>query len=402
MTPSVLAYFQGSGNNDFLMSEVRSKFLQDMTKKFPALGRELIDPLVSENLLSPTVLKLPVEMLHQAQAFVSAAFSLRQKPAYLQNFEGELAARNLKDPGNNSIAMSYDFHVDPSGNLKLIEINTNASFLALSELLYEAHGLVRPVADFSWNELRDNLLQELNLSGHQTPPQKTLIVDEVPSEQRLYIEFLLYREIFKSWGWNAEILDTRTPSLDANLIYNRDTDFYFEKLEHQELKKNWLDQKICLSPQPVEYLYLADKERQLQWGRPGFLESTGLAQSEIQTLRRHLPFALDLTSHNSDELWEKRKSLFLKPKRSFGAKQSFRGASISKKAYVSLIDQDILVQEYIPAPEIQIGSQTMKYDLRFYAYQGRVQTAVARLYQGQVTNLRTPGGGFTAIQFVPK
>ena len=41
--------------------------------------------------------------------------------------------------------------------------------------------------------------------------------------------------------------------------------------------------------------------------------------------------------------------------------------------------------------------QDLKLDLRNYVYQGTVQLVSARLYQGQTTNFRTPGGGFAAV-----
>ncbi len=40
----------------------------------------------------------------------------------------------------------------------------------------------------------------------------------------------------------------------------------------------------------------------------------------------------------------------------------------------------------------------MKTDLRLYAYRNRVLGVTARLYRGQVTNLRTPGGGFARVR----
>ena len=36
--------------------------------------------------------------------------------------------------------------------------------------------------------------------------------------------------------------------------------------------------------------------------------------------------------------------------------------------------------------------QPFKLDLRNYTYAGQVQLVTARLYQGQTTNFRTPGG----------
>ncbi len=39
----------------------------------------------------------------------------------------------------------------------------------------------------------------------------------------------------------------------------------------------------------------------------------------------------------------------------------------------------------------------MKVDVRNYAYDATVQLQAARLYQGQTTNFRTPGGGFAPV-----
>ena len=43
------------------------------------------------------------------------------------------------------------------------------------------------------------------------------------------------------------------------------------------------------------------------------------------------------------------------------------------------------------------GPREMKFDVRAYAYRDRVLLLGARVYEGQVTNLRSPGGGFSAI-----
>jgi hypothetical protein len=43
----------------------------------------------------------------------------------------------------------------------------------------------------------------------------------------------------------------------------------------------------------------------------------------------------------------------------------------------------------------------LKVDLRNYVYSGQVQLVAARLYQGQTTNFRTPGGGFAPVLTVP-
>jgi hypothetical protein len=38
-----------------------------------------------------------------------------------------------------------------------------------------------------------------------------------------------------------------------------------------------------------------------------------------------------------------------------------------------------------------------KLDVRLYTYGGKTLVAAARLYQGQTTNFRTPGGGFAPV-----
>lgn len=385
------------------MSDLRAGFLRFLKERLPGLDEGALAPLTSENLLAESVVRLPAAVLGQAKDFVEAAFSLRRLPSYLDLHRGELERRGLRDPGNFSFAMSYDFHLNPEGQLRLIEVNTNAAFLALGHLLYAARGLAQPVPDFNLNEMRENLLEELDRGGRLVPNPKALIIDEDPSSQRLFLEFLVYREIFRSWGWAAEIEDSRRVSPGFDLVYNRDTDFYLESPERAGLRQAWVNGDLCLSPQPAEYLYLADKQRLLEWSEPGFFERMGLAPGQIETLRAHLPRARELTAANAEQIWSERKSVFLKPKRSFGAKQSYRGATISRKHFDDLIPQEILAQEFVPAPEIEVptpdGPQRMKYDLRFYAYKGRVQNVIARLYQGQVTNLRTPHGGFACVTF---
>ena len=60
-----------------------------------------------------------------------------------------------------------------------------------------------------------------------------------------------------------------------------------------------------------------------------------------------------------------------------------------------------MAQDIVPpsARTISIdgGFQSLKTDLRNYTYEGSVQLVAARLYQGQTTKFRTPGGGFAPV-----
>src|SRR5690606_27384261 len=102
-----------------------------------------------------------------------------------------------KDPGNKSIMMSYDFHVDQNQQLKLIEVNTNASFLVLGHEMYKMRNIPLPVSDFNLKEIGKNIETELTLQGKSPRgPLKVAITDDKPQEQRLLVEFLAYQDLF--------------------------------------------------------------------------------------------------------------------------------------------------------------------------------------------------------------
>jgi hypothetical protein len=170
------------------------------------------------------------------------------------------------------------------------------------------------------------------------------------------------------------------------------------------LKQKFLDRSVCFSPNPFEYLLLADKQRMIDWNNDELWAHENWPSEYKDNIRKYLPTALALNKANADAIWQDKKKFFIKPLRAFGAKQSYRGESISRKNFESLVNQDFIAQQFVPAPEAAMktpeGIQAFKYDLRFYAYQDKVQMVVARLYQGQVTNLRTTYGGFAPILFV--
>lgn len=386
----------------------KAAFIQQLKNQFPALAERPLEDLVSDNLISPFSVELPQKVVTQAQKAIELFYRLREKPRYQQHYASALAAQGLKDPGNKSIMMSYDFHVDAEQNLKLIEINTNAAFLILGQQMYASKNHALPVPDFSLAEIGDCIREEMRLQGKPAAPDlKVAIVDENPSEQRLYIEFLAYQELFKSFGWTCHIEDFREvfENFAPDFIYNRHTDFFLTDPRSQKLREKFLNREVCFSPNPYEYFMLADKQRMIDWRVPGFLESQGFSGADLELLLQTIPEAHDVCPAQATELWAQRKKWFFKPKNAFGSKQSYRGGSISRRTFDEMIGQDMIAQEYVPAPELNFetpeGPQSFKYDLRCYAYKGRMQLIIARLYQGQVTNLRTPYGGFTSVLVRP-
>lgn len=383
----------------------KQKYLQHLLQNFPALNEEQITPIISENLISPFEIDLPRSVLTQIQKAVQNFEILRSADSYQNHYQQQMADKGLQNPGNRAMANSFDFHLDSQGQIKLIEMNTNAAFLALGLTLYDCKKGRNTISDFEVPDFKKMILNELALQGKNPDhPLNVAIIDENPSSQRLYVEFLVYQEIFKSYGWNVQIADFREINpQDFDFIYNRHTDFLLIRPESEVLRKAWLDRKVCLSPHPYEYFLLADKERMVEWAQPGFISRLGLSESLESELRAVVPSATTLTAENKDQLWSERKKLFFKPLRAFGSKQSYKGASISRKFFDELEPNETLAQEYIQAPEVICqtpeGPQAFKYDLRCYAYRGELQLVVARLYQGQVTNLRTPYGGFACVNF---
>lgn len=376
-------------------------------RKYPTLANCEIDSHISDNLLCPHILKLPKRVLLQAQEFVKAAFTMRTRPEYTAYYAETLNLRNLKDPGNKGIMMSYDFHLDSNEQLKLIEINTNAAFLGLGSELYESQNL-NPQTGFTINSVRQCIEEELKLQG-KTPLANlcVAITDDKPEEQKLFAEFLLFDAAFKQWGWDSHIVNTKdlvtVLKTAPDFIYNRNTDFFFTSEDTVALKSWYESRESCVSPNPFEYFLLADKQRLIDWRSPGFLEKMNLSESHRNSLLNGVPLCYDSTIISTEEIWAQRKSLFFKPKNAYGSKQSYRGSSISRKTFENLLTEDIIAQEFIPAPEIAYetpeGVQSFKYDLRCYAYGDQLQLVMARVYQGQVTNLKSPYGGFALVDF---
>jgi uncharacterized circularly permuted ATP-grasp superfamily protein len=114
-----------------------------------------------------------------------------------------------------------------------------------------------------------------------------------------------------------------------------------------------------------------------------------------------IPRTERVTAAAADDLWSRRKSLFFKPAAGYGSKAAYRGDKITKRVFEEVLQGDYVAQALVPpsARQVQVdGNLTeLKVDLRNYVYAGEVQLVAARLWQGQTTNFRTPGGGFAPV-----
>ena len=110
-------------------------------------------------------------------------------------------------------------------------------------------------------------------------------------------------------------------------------------------------------------------------------------------------------SANRASSWATRNALFFKPSSGFGGKAAYRGDKITKKVWAQMAEGDYVAQDLVQpsARKVSVDGvlQNLKADLRAFTYDGHVRLLAARLYQGQTTNFRTPGGGFAPV-FVGK
>lgn len=367
-----------------------------------------------DHLISPLEIKLPKSIYQKAERAIQTLFQLSRDPQYQQHIEDRPATIG-QPTRHRSVLMAYDFHTTEDGECYLVEINTNAAGFMLAGLMQMAHLEVAPHQHEPLNQLKQSFTEEWRLFSKEGGIPRVVITDDDIDQQKMYPEFLIYQDWFESFGWRTDLVEARDflysdhltspDQRKVDFVYNRLTDFYLEDESHSALQKAFANEKACLSPNPYEYWLLADKERLIQLSRPEFLTSLNLTEDQKSALQTVLLPTFDRSSFESTEqIWDQRKNLFFKPKRSYGGKSVYRGESVSRKVFERLMAEDILIQRYQPAQKMPVDDPNSilshwKFDLRFFVYGDQIQIVAARIYQGQVTNFSSPMGGFTFVRF---
>jgi len=311
----------------------------------------------------------------------------------------------------------YDFHINEQG-AHLIEFNTNAGGGFLNALLIDSQrdtGLPGKVAAVEDPEraFLEMFRNEWRLARGDEPFGSVAIIDSQPEAQYLYPEFLLAKTMFERAGVAAYIADpsalqTRDDGmyLDGNrigLAYNRLTDFSLQ--HHPELRQAYLGGRIVLTPNPAHHARYADKRNLARLTDEGFLRSLGAKQDDIAILQSGVPRTIVVKPELEAGLWAKRKELFFKPYSGHGSKGAYRGEKLTKRVFGEILQSDYVAQQFVTSGERSVslkdgGVVPLKCDVRCYVYSGQTQLVAARLYQGQTTNFRTPGGGFALVRVV--
>ncbi len=156
-----------------------------------------------------------------------------------------------------------------------------------------------------------------------------------------------------------------------------------------------------LTPNPQQHALYADKRRLALFSDSARLQALGVSEANRQVLLDHVPHTELVNASDADRLWAERRSLFFKPVAGFGSRAAYRGDKLTRRVWQEILQGDYVAQTIVPAGERRIEDgdheRILKFDLRAYAYAGEVQWTAARLYQGQTTNFRTPGGGFAPV-----
>jgi len=311
------------------------------------------------------------------------------------------------NPRHYSAMMGYDFHLSGTGP-KLIEVNTNAGGFWFAGL---AENSSRP--DFSGRvagRLLSSFLTEFRLftAGKSGLPEFLAIVDEDPVNQFLYPEMRAFSALFKKAGIDNAIVDPMELQLKGSIlywggkrvdmIYNRHCDFYLHNPATARIRTAWLAGTVCLTPNPHTYGLLADKRRMALWSDSNKLEKLDLGQPAIDFLLRMVPSTHLLAAMAPEQAWRTRKQWVFKPDTGYASRGVYVGNKLTAAKFAQLDPDNTLVQAWIPPSLTRFSDELpFKTDYRLFAYQNRILCVSARLYHGQVTNLRTPNGGFAKV-----
>lgn len=374
------------------------------------------------HLFSDTVVFVGETCLKGMAELIGAIEAVVAMPAYQQRVlarSPEIARHPVMSHG---VFYGYDFHLSGDGP-RLIEINTNAGGALLNARLARAQReCCGPVALLpqGGKEAEDAFVamfrEEWRLMRGDVPLQTLAIVDIEPQEQYLAPEFELFRQLFERHGLQALIADPAELKWDGaaltcrgqriDLVYNRLTDFALETPVNAVLRAAYEADGVVLTPHPRAHALYADKRNLVLLSDEEALREMGVEEALRRIFRRGIPHTILVAGADAGKLWQERRRWFFKPAAGFGSRAAYRGDKLTKRVFDEILQGDYIAQEIVPPAERLIedadGQRHLKFDVRCYVYGGEIQLTAARLYQGQTTNFRTPGGGFAPVLPVPE
>jgi hypothetical protein len=410
----------GELNRDcFCTSLDRGALAEALSRETPVDGFAARLLETHPTLFSSVSVFIPQATLDAMMQIVTAIEDAAQLPAYRTAALARAPAVATHDFGPVGVFMGYDFHVTANGP-RLIEINTNAGGAFLNAPLARAQReccdetVFLPV-DESARHFDDNVMKmflgEWRLQRGSGAPSRIAIVDDAPERQHLYPEFQLAKALLERHGFETVIIDACDLIVEAetltvgghpiDLVYNRLVDFSLEQSQHNALRTAYAEGLAVITPNPHVHALFADKRNLAVLSDSDLLRASGLGAAALEALQNGIPKTLIVSPERADDLWRTRNRFFFKPAGGHGGKAAYRGDKLTRKVWAEILCGDYVAQEFVRPSLRRVmrdGERTdLKYDIRLYTYAGSPVLAAARLYQGQTTNMRTPGGGFAPV-----
>ncbi|HZV54301.1 MAG TPA: hypothetical protein VFF82_05110 [Rhodocyclaceae bacterium] len=360
---------------------------------------DIVADLLAErpHLFSPATVEVSRRDTLRMAELIAAVERVVVLPDYQERVLGWAPGIALHAAPNRGVFFGYDFHLTPDGP-KLIEINTNAGGALLA-----AHHAGR-------NDVEEAFVAMFRTES-EAPLRTMAIVDESPESQYLYPEFLLFKALLARHGITAVICDPADLMLchgglwheeaRLDLVYNRLTDFALAAPVNTALRQAYLDGSVVVTPHPRAHALYADKRNLVVLSDDALLAAWGVDAGARRILAEVVPSTELVSPDRAEEFWSRRKELFFKPATGYGSKAAYRGDKMTKRVFEDVLAGNYVAQLLVPPSTVEVevdGKMTdLKVDLRCYAYDGAIQLVAARLWQGQTTNFRTPGGGFAKV-----
>ena len=370
-------------------------------------------------LFSSVATFVPASTLAQMREIVAAVEAAAQLAGYRSAALSWAPPIAERDFGPAGVFMGYYFHLTSDGP-KFIEVTTNAGGAFLNAALARAQRAccaevmdsfaLDPPETFGAKVSR-MFVAEWRRQGRPGRLQTIAIVDDTPEQQHLYPELQLAKALLERTGIQAFIADPHELVLEGerltvgrrpvDLVYNRLVDFAFDAPAHAALRTAYCAGTVVVTPNPRVHALLADKRDLALLSDFDRLAQWGLAAGHLDALRAGLPRTILMTASNAEELWVRRREFFFKPAAGYGSRAAYRGDKLTRRVWAEILEGDYVAQVYAPPSRRGIVLEgecvELKVDVRLYTHAGAILLAAARLYQGQTTNMRTPGGGFAPV-----
>ena len=161
---------------------------------------------------------------------------------------------------------------------------------------------------------------------------------------------------------------------------------------------------VVITPHPRAHALYADKRNLAILTDEAALLDIGVDAKTIAILLTGIAHTVKVEHDAAETLWTARKHLFFKPAKGYGSKAAYRGDKLTQRVFSEIMHGNYVAQALVQPSvrHLKVENKIVDYklDLRHYVYKGLTQLICARLYQGQTTNFRTPGGGFAQVMVV--